>query len=435
MESKSNNTNLIFVLVILVIGFFIFIKQQNKLVDDKLVDNKLVDDNNINNDNNETDEMDEYFLPGNGEYDRHDMSRHTKSRRNKSKHSKSRHHKKDRHTRYSRNNGANIHKMFSKISKSKEDRESMKKIFNRKNNKNIVLNTELIEDQYHKDYNDTITAINNLTPQKELFNMGFLPVKILEPNPHNVKELVKLFVRKINDEVKNRVSEYLNPNSGWNDQGKRKKVKSGFEEQMEELGLPGDLYTQPADKAEISLVAITNAEQHMTDDQIRFIIHIVVQKKNVKDQMALKLLFFMEKEDLKTGGDHRASFFDRSLVNQDRETDLENLNNIVVIEQIFTEGFLTNSGTAVTRMDNFHEYKGITGKDGIIDQYKVLQIMKKKHEERSKELSSFLCSVDDDTKEIHDVPSIGDYQSYKNTRTIMDDLAINPQRSFGRVTV
>ena len=41
----------------------------------------------------------------------------------------------------------------------------------------VEVNTEFTEMQYHKDYNDTITAINNLTPQKELFNLGFLPVK------------------------------------------------------------------------------------------------------------------------------------------------------------------------------------------------------------------------------------------------------------------
>ena len=301
--------------------------------------------------------------------------------------------------------------------------------------KNKKVCSEFIETQYHKDYNDTITAINNLTPQKELFNMGFLPVKEVDPDPGNIKELVKLFIDKVNDEVSHRVSEYLHTNSGWNDQGKRRKIKSGFEEQMEELGLPGDLYTQPADKAKIRLITIQNAEQLMTDDQIRFIAHIVVQKKNVKDQMVLKIQFFMEREDLQSGGDHRERFFDKSLENQQREIECANnkLDNIVIIEQVFTVGFLSDSGRGKTRMDKFYEYKDIYNQNGIIDQYKVLQIMKKKHADRSRELSSFLCSVDDETKELHDVPSIGDFESYRNTRTIMDDLKINPQRSFGRI--
>ena len=290
---------------------------------------------------------------------------------------------------------------------------------------------EFIDTQYHKDYNDTITAINNLTSQKELFNMGFLPVREVEPDPDNVDELVNLFLERLNDEVRHRVAEYLNPNSGWNDQGKQKKIKSGFEEQMEELGLPGDLYTQPADKAKVRLVRIEKAEQHMTDDQIRFVITIIVQKKNVKDQMVLKVHYFMEKEDLKSGGDDRDDFFKKSVANHQKEE----LNNLVIIEQIFTVGFMSDTGTAKTRMDKFYEYKDVMNQDGIIDQYKVLQIMKKKHAERSRELSSFLCSVDDDTKALHDVPGIGNYEAHENTRTIMDDLRVNPQRSFGRVTM
>ena len=146
----------------------------------------------------------------------------------------------------------------------------------------------------------------------------------------------------MNDEVKNRVSEYLHVNSGWNDQGKIKKIKSGFEEQLEELGLPGDLYTQPADKAKIYLVKIDKAEQQMTDDQIRFIVHIIVQKKNVKDQMVLKVLFFMERADLLSGGDNRASFFEKSLENHQKDKDANDLDNIVIIEQVFTVGFLSD---------------------------------------------------------------------------------------------
>jgi hypothetical protein len=302
-----------------------------------------------------------------------------------------------------------------------------------KDNKRVC--SEFIETQYHKDYNDTITAIHNLTPQKELFNMGFLPVKEVDPDPGNVRELVKLFLTKMNDEVDHRVSEFLHTNSGWNDQGKRKKIKSGFEEQMEELGLPGDLYTQPADKARIRLVTVQSAEQHMTDDQIRFVAHIVVQKKNVKDQMVLKVQFFMEREDLKTGGDHREKFFNKSLDNhqKDLETADRALDNLVIIEQVFVVGYLSDSGRGRTRMDKFYEYKDIMNPNGIVDQYKVMQIMKKKHAERSRELSSFLCSVDDETKELHDVPGIGDFEAYRNTRTIMDDLKINPQRSFGNI--
>lgn len=293
------------------------------------------------------------------------------------------------------------------------------------------LNTELIEQQYHKDYADTITGINNLTPQKELFNMGFLPVHSSKPTKQNVDTLVEMFVGKLNKEVGGRVSEYLNINSGWHDQGKIKRVKSGFEEQMENLGLPSSIYTENADKAPVELVAVTETLKETTDDQVRISITMVLQKVNVKDQIVVCVKFFMEKEDLKSGGDHRENFFDKTV------SDYEGLDNeafgTVIIEIAFIEGFLTNSGLPQTDMDKFHNYDDIMTKDGIVDQYKVMQIMKKKHRERSKELNSFLCSVDDQTKVIHDVPGIGDFESYKTTRTIMDDLEINPQDMFNNI--
>jgi hypothetical protein len=408
----SDNTNLIIILMLLIIGFFVYIKQSqtNQSVSDNVTEetegfcsksskrNYLVDkDGDVFDDHHCMSSCDSDSESG-CDSDSNLLSLSDDEREVQAE-------------------AARVKR------KCKQDMACL--LDSMKSNKRVC--SEFIEKQYHKDYNDTITAINNLTPQKELFNMGFLPVKEVDPDSGNIRELVKLFINRINDEVDNRVSEFLHKNSGWNDQGKRKKIKSGFEEQLEELGLPGDLYTQPADKAGIRLVAIEHAEQHMTDDQIRFIAHIVVQKKNVKDQMVIKVLFFMEREDLKNGGDHRENFFDKSVANHDRELDAANqkLDNIVIIEQVFTVGFLSDTGTSKTRMDKFYEYKDIQNQNGIIDQYKVLQIMKKKH--------AFLCSVDDETKELHDVPSIGDYKAYQNTRTIMDDLKINPQRSFGQI--
>ena len=422
-ESGASNTNLIIILLVILIGFFIYVKQTgrqnggqnnyNLETNDEVAEqfcsvNRCLKDSRNNSDIDddfENDSIDSLLSLNSSErdllYDRHSNSLCSRSQR--SRWNKKRTNKRD----------AEMNLMFDSLQKGSR------------------LKTELLDVLYHRDYNDTITAINNLTSQKELFNMGFLPVKETESDPKNVKQLVKLFMDRINDEVKHRVSEYLNINSGWNDQGKRKKNKSGFAEAMEELGLPGDLYAEPAGKSKLRLIKIINAEQMMTDDQIRFVVEIVVQKKNVKDQMVLKIHFFMERKDAEDGNDKREDFFSKSLANHYLETqDDEDLDPLVIIEQVFTVGFLSDAGNSKTTADKFYDYKDILNGDGIVDQYKVLQIMKKKHAERSKELSSFLCSTDADTQEIHDVPGIGDYESYKATRTIMDDLRIHPQNSF-----
>ncbi|VBB18305.1 hypothetical protein YASMINEVIRUS_768 [Yasminevirus sp. GU-2018] len=296
------------------------------------------------------------------------------------------------------------------------------------------MNGEFAEMQYHKDYADTITAINNLTPQKELFNLGFLPVVESTPDKANVKSLVKLFLKKLNFEVSNNVEEFLHTNSGWNDMGKRRREKSGFEEQMEELGLPGTLYTEGAEKGKVKLVKVDKAEQFTTDDQIRFTVYMIVQKENVKDQMVLQVQFFMEREDLSGNRDDRANFFDRGLPQEGDETKID-ADQVVIIEQVFTLGYLTNATAKKTKMDKFHDYDGVHRADGTIDQEKVIKTMLRKHKERENELNSFVSTLDNEAQEVYDVPDVGPYSQYKNTRTIMDDLAKFPQRSFGDVPI
>lgn len=299
------------------------------------------------------------------------------------------HHKHSRHSKYFK------HSKHSKDSKHPKHHKKDKE------DEEVEVNQEFIEMQYHKDYADTITGINNLTPQKELFNMGFLPVRQTTPNPENVKELVDLFISKLNNEIETNVEEYLHTNSGWNDMGKRRREKSGFEEQMEELGLPGSLYNEGAAKECVKLIRIDKAEQFNTEDQIRIAIHIIIQKPNVHDQMILKIQFFIEREDLKSGGDHSDKFFEKDINNQTNDI----ANQTAVIEQVFTVGYLTNQAEKKTKMDKFHDYSGIQRSDGTINQEKVIKMMVRKHKERADELKSFKSTLFDD-----------------NMRNLMDDL-------------
>lgn len=340
--------------------------------------------------------------------------------------------KKQKSTKKKKNNSKfDMNEVMNVIDKSKKKHKKKHKI----KHDEFAVNSEFIEMQYHKDYNDVITAINNLTPQKELFNLGFKPVVNSKPNHENVKSLVELFVNKINYEIEHNVQEYLHTNSGWNDMGKRKREKTGIEKILEdELGLPGSLYTEPAGNAPIKLIKIDRAEQFTTDDQIRFIIYIIIQKENVKDQMVLQVQFFMEREDLSGTRDDRADFFTKGLL---REGDNEKIDpdQVAIIEQVFTLGYLTDAAEKKTKMDRFHDYGNVQHSDGTIDQEKVIKMMLIKHKERENELNSFLNTVDNDTKEIHNVPGLDMYSQYKNTRTIMDDLAQFPQKSFGDITI
>lgn len=400
---SGTDSNIIIFLMVAIILFFIYYKQTVK-------NSAVTNGSSINSEEDlehfEDDDDYEY------RYNRH---------RSNSKYRK--HHNSSKHT--------DMSNIVSTLSKTRRRHSRGSKGLR---DTNPVVNAEFVEMQYNVDYNDTITGINDLTPQKELFNLGFLPVRYTTPDPENVESLVKLFMNKLNNQIVNNVQEYLNVNSGWSDMGKRRREKSGFETQMEELGLPGSLYNEPAAKAPIRLVKIDKAEQQNTDNQIRFVIYIIVQKENVEDQMVLQVQFFMEREDLSGDRDDRANFFTRGNKNEEGDIDPElDVDQSVIIEQVFILGYLTSKAKPKTKMDDFHNYDGIHREDGTIDQEKVIKMMLKKHKERQNELNSFMCTLDDDTKEIHDVPNIDNYSQYKNTRTIMDDLAKFPQRSFGDV--
>lgn len=337
-----------------------------------------------------------------------------------SKKHKSKKKKHKKHKKYKLTSDFDMDELMSVIDDSKKKKEK------NKHHKKPQINSEFIEIQYHKDYNDVITAINNVTPQKELFNLSSQPAVKSKPNGSNIGSLIELFINKINFEIEHNVQEYLHSNSGWNDMGKRRREKSGFEEVMEdELGLPGSLYSEPANKAPIILIKIDRAEQFTTGDQIRFIIYIIIQKENVTDQMVLQVQFFMEREDLSKNRDDRANFFTKGLI-QEGDNEKIDPDQVVIIEQVFTLGYLTNEAEKKTKMDKFHDYGDIQRADGMIDQEKVIKMMLIKHKERENELNSFLNTVDDDTKELHNISGLDSHSQYRNTRTIMDDLGHFP---------
>jgi hypothetical protein len=414
MGLLDNESNLIIILMVVIIGVFIVSHNRTK-----------------NNNNNQANNFKEGFdsETNNSEDKQEVMIKKKRNLSNELKYSK----------KYNVDDLLNIldqsHKSKSRHRRSKKEKNKHRsaKIHNDDNYEDQEVNGEYIEMKYHSDYNDTITAINNLTPQRELFNMGFLPVKEAIPDPKNINELVHLFMNKLNKEVKNNVQEFLHTNSGWNDMGKRRREKSGYEEQMEELGLPSSIYTEPAGKASVRLIKIDKAEQFNTNDQIRFVVHIIVQKENVKDQMVLKVQFFLEREDMKGRGDDRADFFEKKIDDDDNKNVKIDPDQVAVIEQVFTLGYLTDSAKPRTKSDKFHDYNNVQRQDGTFDQEKVIKTMLMKHKERQNELNSFMCTVDNDTKEIHDIPGIDSYSVYKNTRTIMDDLAEFPHRQFGDI--
>ncbi len=116
---------------------------------------------------------------------------------------------------------------------------------------------------------------------------------------------------------------------------------------------------------------------------------------------------------------------------------LKNIKNSlkdIIIEQVFIGGYLTNSGLPDTLEDKFHDYGSAINDCGITNQSDILKIMTKKHNERERELNHFLCNVDAETKELHNVNN-NIAPVCITSRTIYDDLCKLPHKSFGDIKI
>lgn len=239
--------------------------------------------------------------------------------------------------------------------------------------KKVDVNPNFIEIQFHQDYRDTSNAFILMSPnQKEIFNKGDLPIKIDEPSYDETKKIVKKFIKEVNRTVKYHVSSE-DGLKNWQNHMTDKKFKSGWDKQQEALGLPTSIYLDPAEKASIKLIKLDHAEKHETDDEIKYVVFLIIQKKNVNDQMLVRVSFVVEKRDL----------------NLDREffSKKNSYETSVKIEEIFIIGFLTKQNTKVkTKREKFYKFDTIS--DGrMFSRKDIIKELNKKRKEYEKECS------------------------------------------------
>jgi hypothetical protein len=274
--------------------------------------------------------------------------------------------------------------IFDEMS-NKKDTNLIYKIKHVKNSKNKFkyepVNPYFIDMKVHNDYRDTITSFNNVAPdQRPLFNRSMLPVQQIDVDPMQVKPLVKAFIKRINNDVKYNVTEEITPQSGWDELAEEKKMEiDGWGRQQKELGNPEDLHWGPAVRSKIKLIKIDEVEKFVTEDQINFIVHMIIKKKNVDDQMVVKISFIMDNIPINA---------DRNFNNKDAEQDYN-----VRIEEIAVIGFLTNYqyGDPIER-HNFYEFSNIE-KDDMVDQELLLKVLKDKYKQRQIESDGFNISI------------------------------------------
>lgn len=275
------------------------------------------------------------------------------------------------------------------------------------------INPNFISIQWHNDYRDVQTALNNLVPdKKQLFNLANIPLNYSEPESSEVKNLVKDFVNVLNHNLVSEVPSYRNPNSGWDEAIPDPSVKSGWDKVQESLGLPVSLYEDPAGKAKIRIISINLVQKYETDDEIKYSIEMVLQKANVDDQLLLKCDFVQDKRPL----NDENNFF--------KDSDIEMK---VVIENVFIMGFFSKEGNNDTAMfdndeEKFYDYNKMEY-NNMTDPKYIQKILMEKYKQRSEEMEQRNAMLDEEGQEFHkELPHTYDYSNIKGTQTIFDDM-------------
>lgn len=281
------------------------------------------------------------------------------------------------------------------------------------------LNPNLIYNQFHNDYRDTITALNNLVPErKQKFNLANIPLVYSEPEADEVKNLLNDFIKILNENLKAEVPSYRNPNSGWDEAIPDPNIKSGWDKVQDKLGLPTSLWEPPAENNLVKLVGILKVQKYETDDEIKYTISMVLQKLNVDDQMILKGSFVQDKRPL---NDENNFFVTTSM-------DLR-----IIIEDLFIEGYLSKEGPDAQLMfdndkEKFYNYDTLEY-NNLLDPKFVQKVLMEKYKIRTTEMEQRNAMLDEEGRAFHrTLPSVYDFSNIRGTRTIFDDF--NTRKEF-----
>lgn len=246
-------------------------------------------------------------------------------------------------------------------------------IDNNMDNDNI--NPYLNKAQYHKDYWDVISAFNDMSIQKQEFNVANRAVNMSSPRMDELNNVIDYFMKLLNHTINKLVPPYHKVNTGWDELAPDRRVESGWVRNQKAIGIP-EIYEDGVMKSGVKLINISNAEKFETADEVRYMCNLVLQKDNIKDQMLLQVKLTYEKQ--KTDENKYA----------------------VTIEEIFVIGFLTFLSTGYNSNDvrdiNLTEVNGITDDRVIVNQ------INNKFKERATMINRFNNLLDAEDREFNE---------------------------------
>lgn len=288
---------------------------------------------------------------------------------------------------------------------------------------NYVLNNNFVEMQFHNDYRDVITAINNLVPRKkQFFNLANYPVVNSNPEVSEIRDLIDNFVNVLNDNIMQEVPNSRNKNSGWDEAITDLTQESGWEKQRRELGLATSLYNPPAKRAPVVLIEVLHVKKQETDDEIKYICILVLQKTNVNDQISLRCSFIQDKREL---NDENNFFIDHDVTMK------------IMIEEIGIIGYYSNEGLDNNMLsDNnkeelYYDYDRMEY-NNMTDPRHIQKVLMDNYKKRNREMNNRTALLDEEGQLFHQsLPHLYDYSNIQGTQTIFDDMNMNRSQVFG----
>ncbi len=225
--------------------------------------------------------------------------------------------------------------------------------------------------------------------------------------------MVNDFIVVLNENLSSEVPLFRNQNSGWDEALEDPKVESGWEKIQRSLGLPTSLYPKPSKGTPVNLINVSKVQKYETDDEIRFIIDLVIQKTDVEDMMMIRASFIQDKKVLHDEN----NFFINTTVNMK-----------VIIEELFITGYLSKE--TLINNDNFNDlieekyqdYDNMEYND-LTDPLHIQKVLLDKYKKRSDEMQGRNNLLDEEGQDFHrTLPYSYEYQNIQNTRTIFDDM-------------
>lgn len=261
------------------------------------------------------------------------------------------------------------------------------------------LNPNMMEIQFHPDYQDVITAIKLIVPTyRQLFNLPNRPLTYSEPAASEILPLAKQFVDQVNTLVRDKVKMDVQTVDGW-------------EKLQIDLGRQ-TLYSKRQERSDLQYVATTNVKKYATDDEIKYDCKLVLQKDGSEDQIVVRVSFVQ---------DNRA-------INDEDNFFKAGAKPTIHIEQIHIEGYLVPEGKGgfreENRDDDVYDFNDLEV-NNMTNPEDIQKELQRHHQQKMQEMLGRNMMLDEEGK-VFDFTcfnGIDKTASYLHTQTIFDDMA------------